>query len=155
MLRHSPEDIFKHIERNKLPSDFNLLGLAEAASQQTFAEKNQKQAFLWASVAVKAFSKTSETLSPLILKAHLIQRFGCGENPIVNLETILADFKNELPYPLAELEALCATRKSLLNIQKLRNLKNRIHVIEPLLEKFPEFFDETLRKLVQIKPLLP
>lgn len=156
------EQVLQH--QLEIPSHFNWLGLAEAASLNARVKNDLN----WAKVAVHIYDYLEQTadsrekmalsFSSMNLRAYFIGRFGVvPEDIVLDLSRLVQWFMTGLPLSIdqATEDANQWMNLSIENIRALRDIKNQLAVFEGLaknnlLDNYPE-----LNNWLQLRSKLP
>jgi hypothetical protein len=148
--------------------DFNWLGLAQVAVQKATGTTSEQEAKLkWAEIALNVYAyltrqdvngQNSFELSAMHLRAAMIRQFGAvADHPILDGKPIAKWFFDRTFTPREEvMQVLGGWRKlPIQDILKLRKIKNRLSVIELLMQDGYLQEHHELREWVMIKKYLP
>lgn len=158
-------------EESAVSDDFNWLGLAQVASQKATgfeASGNQEAKLRWAEIARKENAylakqaepnaRESYELSAMHLRAAMIIQFEpVTDHPIVDIKAITSWFCERTPIERQDVIPLLGNWRSLpiQDILKLRQIKNRLSVIELLMQEGHLQEHPELRQWLAIKSCLP
>ncbi len=154
VLRQPPDEVVawldsvQHEDTTSL-TEFNWLGLAEAASTNALACNDYTQSLSWGEVAIRVYddlrrqsTSVSDSLSMLLsvmyLRASLIVRFGeRSATSILDPDQVLTLFLFNAPFKSAHEAArlLDRTSSTVEDIRRLRILKNLLGPIELLVKQ--------------------
>lgn len=155
------------------PQDFNWLLLADVAS--TKARKGKNGSGLcdrtWAQVATTIYDNLSEaaeqkkpgsgesfTISSMMLRAAAIGKLGViCEHPVLDVNLILQWFWDNIKESRKDVEKKAANWQTLpiAEIRELRQLKNRLKVIDALADTDKYVLDEELSTWLSVREKLP
>ena len=158
-------------EELTVADDFNWLGVAQMASQKATgfeASDDQEARLRWVEIALNVYAylakqaernaRESYQLSAMRLRAAMIIQFEpVTDHPILDIKAITTWFFEQTPIERQEVIQLLRNWRSLpiQEILKLRQIKNRLSVIELLMEEGHLQEDHELRHWLAIKGCLP
>ena len=163
-----------------LPGKFNWLGLADTASLKARESLDRE----WAHVAIKIYERLAHTdrpdssfaFSAMMLRAYMIEKLGhIANDPIQDVQTIIHWFLKNLTLNYQETLGLLdkweelkadivdqvadaqdvQRHLSLEDVRALRQIKNMLNVIEPLVKNGSLSPDKSLAAWLSIKDKLP
>ncbi len=147
--------------------DINWLSLAEIASFKA----NQNNDLKWAEISIKIYDYLAEKsdkkkrgsgesfkLSAMMLRSLMMQRLGTSVNDeILDINIILAWFKDSLNLSFKDVLIKTENWRTLPieNIRELRQIKNRLKVIQGLAESDHITLDKFFCQWLDLLPKLP
>ena len=156
-------------DHEAVSDEFNWLGLAQSSAQKARAQSDRVEALKWATIAlsvyrylatkrdVKSVSNSYE-LSAMSLRAAIICKFGIIiDHPVQNIQTIVTWFGERTSFERDKL-ILVIDKWRLLpieQIRELRQIKNRLSVIELLMDNGYLQDEKDLQEWVILKKQLP
>ncbi|HLP91157.1 MAG TPA: hypothetical protein VK184_21580 [Nostocaceae cyanobacterium] len=176
LLLQNPSDVKVWLKRvwldqEKVPEEFNWLGLAEAAAfEARSGERNVTNTsnIFWAEIAISVYdylasqanSGTGESfiISSMLLRAAMIADYGSVfGHPVLDSNQIIHWFFHSLKMSLDEVIQNTANWKdnNIENIRELRRIKNRLKVILVLTESDKFKPDEELKAWLSLREKLP
>jgi len=135
----------------------NLHRLAEGATTNALLEQARGPTFLWAETAIHAFGLIGEEERAMALRTLLVTRFGPKAHPLSDPGPILDWLKRTVRLTPEELAARTSDwkTKSRAEILELRQIKNRLSIVQRLAEAFPDSVDDETKELLDIRQRLP
>jgi hypothetical protein len=176
LARQSPDHIREWVEAIRsgsvaAPGDFNWLGLAYSAARNAAQAADhgcEDDALAWAGVAIAAYGYLSGVHGPpdasedersaMVVRADMIGRFGAVPgHPILDPASVERWFVDRLPLSLEDATAMTEdwTKRPVDEIRMLREIKNRLAVVQALSEGGVLSDSATLRLWLEIHDRLP
>jgi len=157
------------INNQSVSDEFNWLGLAQSSAQNARGESDRVEALKWAAISLSAYRYlaterdvkggfNSYELSAMYLRAAMICQFGVViDHPVLDIQAIMMWFGERTSFERQKLISVIDQWRLLpiQQIRELRQIKNRLSVIELLMDNGYLEDDTELQEWVILKKQLP
>ena len=156
-------------DHEAVSDEFNWLGLAQSSAQNARGESDRVEALKWAAISLSVYRYlatergvkggfNSYELSAMYLRAAMICQFGVViDHPVLDIQAIITWFRERTSFEREKLVSMTDKWRLLAieQIRALRQIKNRLSVIELLMDNGYLQDESELQEWVMLKKQLP